>query len=229
MSKNKIAWALCICLFTFAACINDNNGIGNNEDNLTIENVDIKSTNQYDTDTNDTEKITCIANNDYFFQEFNKEYKYSVRLFFEDDIAELPVKLQYLKSYDDGDVYSLSIQHEDCPERYYYDVLDRFDIGTFYVTDDEIYLLLQCKDVPDEEAFLSDGFLVCGSDDMDENIDGEHLKIKNEGDTCYFYMDNTLTESGYYSSYGWTKGKGLTYFRSGYGAEGDPIEIELKD
>ena len=64
---------------------------------------------------------------------------------------------------------------------------------------------------------------------MDENIDGQQQKIQNDGDTCRFSFYNTLIESGFYSTYTWTKGKGLTSFRSGYGAEGSPIEIELAD
>ncbi|SDB20632.1 hypothetical protein SAMN02910298_00973 [Pseudobutyrivibrio sp. YE44] len=170
-----------------------------------------------------------VANNPFFFQASEKEYMYAVKLFFNEDITEVPVKLSYIKSYNNGDVYSLAIQHEDCLERYYYDVLDRFDIGTFYVTDEDIYLLLQCEDIPDEEQFISDGLLVCSEKNMDENIDGLHLKLKNDEETCSFYYDNTLTESGYYFSYKWTKEKGLTHFRSGYGAEGSPIEIELKE
>ncbi|MBO4456637.1 MAG: hypothetical protein J5802_02880 [Butyrivibrio sp.] len=174
-------------------------------------------------------EIEPIANNPYFFEDIEKEYIYSVKLFFSEDIKEVPVKVAYIKSFENGDVYSLSIQHEDCTERYYYDVLDRFDIGTFYVTNDSIYLLLQCEDIPDEETFISEGMLVCSETDIDENNDGLHQKIENNGDNCCFSYDNTLIESGFYSTYKWTKEKGLTYFRSGYGAEGSPIEIMLDE
>ena len=174
-------------------------------------------------------EIEPIANNPYFFKDIEKEYIYSVKLFFSEDIKEVPVKVAYIKSFESGDVYSLSIQHEDCTERYYYDVLDRFDIGTFYVTNDSIYLLLQCEDIPDEETFISEGMLVCSETDMDENNDGLRQKIENNGDNCCFSYDNTLIESGFYSTYKWTKEKGLTYFRSGYGAEGSPIEIMLDE
>ena len=64
-------------------------------------------------------EINPVASNPYFFQDIEKEYMYSVKLFFYEDIKEVPVKLSYVTSFDNGDVYSLSIQHDDCPERYY--------------------------------------------------------------------------------------------------------------
>ena len=230
----------CICILILFLCVScssvDKNAeekavsVNTGESSIVAEkDASDEATNSISENQSDDpgQEITPVASNPYFFQDIEKEYIYSVKLFFYEDINEVPVKLSYVTSFDKGDVYSLSIQHDDCPERYYYDVLDRFDIGTFYVTNDSIYLLLQCEDIPNEEKFISEGMLVCSGIDMDENIDGLQQEIQNNGETCRFSFNNTLIESGFYSTYTWTKGKGLTSFRSGYGAEGSPIEIDL--
>ena len=105
---------------------------------------------------------------------------------------------------------------------------ERFNIGTFYVTDESIYVLFDRTDTPTEEDFIESGNIIC-SQDMEQNVDGQLTRITNDGDTCTCLLSNTLTESGFYSEYEWTKGKGLTYFRSGYGAEGEPIEIKMQN
>lgn len=171
------------------------------------------------------DKSAEIIINDYFFAESEEKYTYDVAEFLYEDIEEVSVKVSMEASFDEGNVYSIVIDYEDCPGRYFYGV-DRFELGLFYVSKDKVYLL---KDNIDEditkERFIQDGIVVCSNEDYDENYDGEQRTIVNEGDVCIYTSYNTLTESGMYYEYQWTKGEGLTYFKSGYGAEGDPIEI----
>lgn len=171
------------------------------------------------------DKSAEIIINDYFFAEAEEKYTYDVVEFLYEDIEEVSVKVSMEASFDEGNVYSIVIDYEDCPGRYFYGV-DRFELGLFYVSKDKVYLL---KDNIDEditkERFIQDGIVVCSSEDYDENYDGEQRTIVNEDDVCIYTSYNTLTESGMYYEYQWTKGEGLTYFKSGYGAEGDPIEI----
>lgn len=168
----------------------------------------------------------CI--NEYFFSDISDEHEYDVTEFLYEDIDSVSVDVSLVSSFANGNVYSITIDYEDCPERYFMGTTDRFDLGLFYVTADEIYMIYpSVDDISSEEEYLSKGVLVCSANDSDETVDGEHRRIVNEGDSCTFYSSNTLTESGFYYSYTWTKGKGLSFYRSGYGAEGDPIEITL--
>ncbi len=176
----------------------------------------------------DLEEKSENSINEYFFSNISDEHIYDVTEFLYEDIDSVSVDVSMVSSFTNGNVYSITIDYEDCPGRYYWGISDRFDLGLFYVTDEEIYMVYpSADDISSEEEFLSKGVLVCSANDSDETVDGEHRRIVNEGDSCTFYSSNTLTESGFYYSYTWTKGKGLSFYRSGYGAEGDPIEITL--
>ncbi len=153
---------------------------------------------------------------------------FSVKNFlYENDVEEVPVKFEKLTSYDDGDVFSVKIQYDEFDETYFYDAESRMNVGTFYVTADKIYLLTDRDDTPSKEEFLSKGIVVYSGDDSSEEIESEnlHVDIKHEGDICTCSIWSTVGESGFYYNYEWTKEKGLALFRSGYGAEGEPIEI----
>lgn len=185
--------------------------------------------------TEDVEEETDIASSTpYFFQETDCEYTYDVTHLIDDAGEEVndevPVKVEKLASYDGGNVYRLMIQHEDFEDDHFYDANARKNIGTFYVTTDKIYVLMYRDDAPSEEEFLSDGIVVCSEEDSSELLEAENeqLEIKHDGDVCTCSMWSTVGESGFYYTYEWTKGKGLTLFRSGYGAEGEPIDISLK-
>jgi hypothetical protein len=137
--------------------------------------------------------------------------------------------VEQVTSLSEGNVYSLTIDYdEDCPNRFYWGITDRFDLGTIYVTEDKIYLITECDFVPTEEDFLDSGYIICSTENSEINNEGEVVKIVNDGDVCTCSVYNELTESGFYMEYEWTKGEGLTHIRTGYGAEGDPIDIELK-
>lgn len=177
----------------------------------------------------ETDNTSEDSINEYFFSNISDEHAYDVTEFLYEDIDSVSIDVSLVSSFTNGNVYSITIDYEDCPGRYYWGISDRFDLGLFYVTDEEIYMVYpSVDDISSEEEFLSKGVLVCSANDSDETVDGEHRRIVNEGDSCTFYSSNTLTESGFYYSYTWTKGKGLSFYRSGYGAEGDPIEITLK-
>lgn len=167
--------------------------------------------------------------NEYFYSDSKDKYVYSVNEFLLEEISEVPVNVEQITSLSEGYVYKLTIDYdEDCPNRFYWGVTDRFDLGTIYVTEDKIYLIVECDYVPTEEDFLDSGVVICSTEDSEIDNDGEVIKIENDGDVCTCTMSNELTESGFYMQYEWTKGKGLTHIRTGYGAEGDPIDIELK-
>ena len=175
------------------------------------------------------EESVAETKNSYFFDASQEKYTYTVNAFLEEDVDEVDLKVEQVASYDEGDVYTINIQYDDCPGRYYYDVTDRFNLGFFYVTDSKIIMIREQEDVPTEDEFISEGIVVCDSEDSTINNDGEEVAITNEDGTCRCRIYNTLTESGFYSTFIWTEGKGLTCFRSGYGAEGEPIELVLQE
>ena len=163
--------------------------------------------------------------NEYFSYRDEQKIQFKVTRFFDEDDMYVTLVVKKLASYEKGDVYRITIEHEDCPERYYYGVTDRFNLGTFYVTEDKIYVLDERDDVPTAEEFLAENMVVCAKDDSITDHDGEAIELTHGGYTCFCAKYNTLIESGFYFNYRWKKGEGLVYFRSGYGAEGEPIEI----
>ncbi|SKB58709.1 hypothetical protein SAMN06296386_102316 [Lachnospiraceae bacterium] len=172
--------------------------------------------------------------NPYFFQNGNAEYKYAVKHLIDMDnqegLSEVPVKVEKCESYNDGDVYSIRILYDKFDGNAVYDPETRMNVGTFYVTKDKIYLLMYRDDIPSEDEFLKDGIVVYSETDSSEILESENeqVEIEHDGDICTCRMWSTVGESGFYYTYEWTKGKGLTLFRSGYGAEGEPIEISLQ-
>lgn len=165
----------------------------------------------------------------YFFNGTG-EYNYDVVQFFEEDIDEVPVKVELMASLLKGDIYSVDIKYDTIDQRIYMDSVDRYNIGYFYVTSDSIYFidLTQDIDYEDEQQFVDNGILVCSDTDSDQIINDQEIIIENDEDTCLCRIFSTVGESNMYYNFGFTKGKGLTFFRSGYGAEGDPIEISLQ-
>ena len=177
--------------------------------------------------TSEGNKLSAKIHNDYFFTEGSKEYTYKVKNFFFEDPDEITVKLELIANYEKGDVYSLTVQYEDIPERTAWG-MDRYALGTFYVTEDSIYMEEQCEKIPTEEEFLAGSMLIYSKSGKAQNPADYETKIEEDGDDYKFSFWNPLVESGYYCNMTWTKNKGLTYFRNGFGAEREPIEIELK-
>ncbi|MBE5910368.1 hypothetical protein [Pseudobutyrivibrio sp.] len=230
MKKRKLMLISCIISLTICGCAaeekNETNMVESEQNTVQEEESHVEQ--EVPEDTEDTDDNLTGSYKDYFFNEENNEYTYNVTEFLYEDVSDVSVVVKELDSYEDGNVYSVNINYDDCPGRYYWETSDRFNLGTFYVTDEAIYVLFDRTDIPTVDEFVESGNIICSAD-IEQNIDGQKVTITNDGDTCRCLLSNTLTESGFYSEYEWTKGKGLTYFRSGYGAEGDPIEIHLQN
>lgn|GEM_PF-5251188 len=153
---------------------------------------------------------------------------YHVIKFLEEDISDITVASEKIASYEKGDVYKLNIDYKDCAGRYYFGKTDRYDLETFYVTDEAIYLNGSESNSPTEEDFLKDGIAVFTDKSYEEEDDDWILKVHNDGYRCTFKLYST-SENGFYYEYQWSQDKRLTYYRSGYGAEGDPIEFGIKE
>ncbi|SFO42234.1 hypothetical protein SAMN05216351_10981 [Pseudobutyrivibrio sp. JW11] len=228
MMRNKTIIVSLISIIMLTSCGKPESVHKEAEDNNFKENVVTENNQQEDVQEEVVEDNATKSFKDYFYADEDNEYTYKVIEFLDEDVSEVSVEVKKLDEYDNGNVYAVNIEYDDCPGRYYWGTSDRFNIGTFYVTEESIYVLFDRTDTPTEEDFIESGYIIC-SQDMEQNVDGQLTRITNDGDTCTCLLSNTLTESGFYSEYEWTKGKGLTYFRSGYGAEGEPIEIKMQN
>ncbi|RKM55911.1 hypothetical protein D6853_10225 [Butyrivibrio sp. X503] len=171
------------------------------------------------------DEAEIISSENVFFDGTKTVDTYEVTDLLDEAVSEVEVKTEKIAEYDSGEVYSISIGYES-PEISGTDKGDRLNLGRFLVTKDNIYLMLEENGTPSEEEFFNDGIVVASDDDYSKII-GEvyQVEITHEDDKCIFAMWNTAIESGWYCHYEWVKGRGLTYYRSGYGAGRDAIEI----
>ena len=217
-----------LVLLVLAGCGENGVVTYNDKDEVkkSIEGIEISQENFPDDTLRDYVADEFDENDDGFLSD--NEYVYNVDCFLEEDISEVPLKVLEVASYKNGNVYNIRIDYDDCEGRYFWGVTDRFNLGVFYVTDENIYWISDAEDVPTEEEFRSNGFVIYSNEDSEQNIDGEKITIENSDDTCRCVISNTLTESGFYSIFEWSKDRELTYYSSGYGAGGDLIELELE-
>lgn len=171
------------------------------------------------------------ADNPFFFDNGISEQVYIGRFLF-DDIVEDNVKLNISEIADlkDGRLYELKLDPvEGIPE-------DRLDLGYFYVMKDTIYRLgptLENLDrLKTSEELPDESVIVCqdqeSKDTLSEDEPGFHHYVEAAGDKRVYHSYNNEVSTGYYESFTWEKGKGLTNYRSGYGAESEAIELQIK-
>jgi hypothetical protein len=168
------------------------------------------------------------VSNPYFFTNNISQAAYWGRFIF-DDFVEQDVKLNITELADliNGSLYELKLDSVlGVPD-------DRISLGHFYVQDDRIY-----KIEPTEENLstlkaggeLPEGSVIVCQDEeikdvLSEDEPGFHHWLEVHGDKREYRSYNNQAASGYYESFTWEKGKGLVYYRSGYGAERDSIEL----
>lgn len=151
---------------------------------------------------------------------------YRVIEFFEEDVDSVPVNIEKVDSYADGEVYTYDIVYDGEVTMYGFDD-DRLNIGTFLFKDDEIYLLEDAGDDFKEDDFYESGIKIFAQENYEDEVNGQDVRLHNDGYLCVCNISESGAGSGYYWEYVFNSDKELTYFRSGYGAEGDPIEITL--
>lgn len=108
-------------------------------------------------------------------------------------------------------------------------------LGYFYVRQDTIYKInptqADLNQLLAGEELPKDSLLVCQNeaiqDTLEEDEKGFHQYLDVNGDRREFHSYNNQVETGYYESYIWEKGKGLIYFKNGFGAGRASIELEL--
>jgi hypothetical protein len=178
-----------------------------------------------------TLSVTQDVENPYFFKDVSQPFIYQGSLSFDDDFEEknVTLRINYIDRLNDGKLYELKLYStEDIPE-------ERQTIGYFYVQSDKIYKINADEDSLDQlkEAgeLPSDSVVVCQEegyeDTLTESEEGNHQYLEVDGDKRVYHSYNNLVSSGYYETFTWELGKGLTNYRSGYGAEADSMELQL--
>lgn len=111
---------------------------------------------------------------------------------------------------------------------------ERLILGNFYILKDKIYKIEPSENNLNKiknNEFFSEGIIVCQEEEIPDylggNTKGEHRYLTVKGNKREFHMYNDRVNTGYFETYVWEKNIGLKYYKSGYGAEKDLIEIKL--
>ena len=184
---------------------------------------DIEASNE---DEEDTKAVETDDTDEAMEDSIQVDYR--VIYLYEEEVDSVPVSIVKTGAFDDGDVYSYDIVYDEDVIVDYHGDLDRLHIGTFLFKEDEIYLITDTRDNHKEQDFYDYGVLVYSEEDYSDERSGYKIKLHNDGYLCRCSYYDTISESGgtgYYAEYVFDSDKVLTYYRSGYGAEAEPIEI----
>ncbi|AEM74576.1 hypothetical protein [Caldicellulosiruptor acetigenus] len=219
--KKFLIMILTIGIIFFSGCAKFSN----------ISETNFKSSSQFNITS--SKKVTYNAErNPFFFKESISKVEYKGKFLF-DDLVEKNVKLNIIKKANlkYGELYELKLEPiEGIPD-------ERLSLGYFYVQKDKIYKIDPTKEnlskLKTREELPNDSVIVCQDkeikDSLSENKRGWHRYLRVERDKREYHAYNNQVETGYYETFIWEKNKGLISYRSGYGAERDSIELQIKD
>ena len=147
--------------------------------------------------------------------------------------VEVPVSIVQLSNDDSGREYELRInlsdtvgKEERSANEYEW---DRFIIGRFRVESDRISMV---DSYSVRGLFHGEKVIVCQEDDhadvLEKNEEGIHYMIEVKGDECMFNTYEVWGDTTYYELQLWKKGKGLVYYKSGWGGREKPYRNHSK-
>ena len=117
-------------------------------------------------------------------------------------------------------------------------------VGEYYdketkeiVQKDKIYKIEYTKENIDimrkEEKIPTGSNIVCQEEEIKDNMKqkqkGFHQYLLVQGDSREYHSYNDKVESGYFETYIWERDIGLKYYKSGYGAEKNLVELQLSN
>lgn len=157
-------------------------------------------------------------------------YRVKTSIYELSSVEQVDLTITEINRFEEGVLYELKWEED---ER----IVDQYGIpvlylGLFFVQDDKIYRIRD-EAVKDERSdgktIMEKGTLVCCEEGMADALlqeeRGWHEYILADGDKREYHGYNTLVETGYYESFTWEEGKGLTGYRRGYGAEAEAVEL----
>jgi hypothetical protein len=172
-----------------------------------------------------------LGSNLFFFKDSITRFQYNGS-FLTDTMIEKEITLYVIKKaiLKRGTVYELKLDSvENIPA-------DRLSLGIFYVRNDKIFKLSDpekgLSDLKTNEDGIAEDDVVCQDsakkDKYKEDEQAWHQYIERDANKCVYHAYNNQVTTGYYESFTWEKSKGLIIYRSGFGAERDGIELQLK-
>lgn len=173
--------------------------------------------------------------NPFFFSNETTELTYNCKYEAAESYDNCVVKLQLIElgAYKNGHLYKTKL--EGLPDIQALDLKSRITFDYFYIEADKIYKIqsMPIGTKNSKENGLVNGILVCQenefSDVLGKDEKGWHYFIKTDANLREYHRYNNTIETGYQEQITWEKGKGMTSFLSGYGAERDHIELILSE
>lgn len=176
--------------------------------------------------------IAEIIDNSCFFKNNVSQLNYKGNFSFDENIEkDVKLYINTLANLKYGKLYELKLDCiEDIPN-------DRLSLGYFYVQKDKIYKIEPTEEnysrLKTSEEMPKDSVIVCQDKEIKDSLGsdelGLHQYIKVYGNKREYHSYNNQVSTGYYETFIWEKNKGLINYRSGYGAESDSIELQLKN
>ena len=170
--------------------------------------------------------------NTFFFKNNITEATYSGTFAFGEDVQTLDVKLsvEQVAQLKDGAVYELELEPFDGVGE------ERLNLGYFYVQKNIIYKFSASQEslesLKSSDKLPEDSVIVCQEKELKDNLgedeSGFHNYIEVDGNKRVYHSYNDMTGTGYFESFTWEKNNGLVSYRSGFGAENDLIELQVK-
>ena len=174
---------------------------------------------------------TYNQNQSFFFPDTKEGISYNATFSIGEGFIDEIIQCQVISigNYVKGELFEIKFDNIN-------DDLDsRLNLGYFYVEDDAIYKIEKTEEnikiLKEENKLPTDNILVCKNDSvkdvLSENEKGQHHYITANGNTIEFHSYNNQTETGYYENMSWEKNKGMIFYKSGYGAGRDSIELNI--
>lgn len=187
--------------------------------------------------------------NTYFYSETGCLFSADIQ-YIEDETVTIingELELQWLKEYDNGNLYKLMVEPDGRITGY---LSKERLIIYFYVTSDKIYRLwsfavrdgkliefynndaLLMETLNTDEKLVKNGEVVCCMENMTDELEvsevGKHVMIIQRGEqVIYDRVDiNENGGRGFYERFVWEEGKGLIEYKSGYRMESEILYID---
>lgn len=174
--------------------------------------------------------------NPYFFKQGMTEQIYSCTYdepysdFYVPTTINIKLHINKLSEIDDGILYQLKIEHI-----LYHDE-KRMILGYFYVQKEKIYKIItdniDINRFKTKNDIIANSDVVCQEEEVKESLQEEKIKgwhnfLLADDDVREYHRYNNIVETGYYEHFIWEYNKGLVGYKSGWGADSRPIELQI--
>ena len=172
--------------------------------------------------------------NPFFLENKVNSLTYRGRFLSEDESIieeDVKIKVERIEQLKSGVIYKFKISPvKGVPE-------ERLFLGMFLVQKDKIYKLQYTGDNAESirkwEKNPTESNIICQEeeikDKVKENEKGFHQYLSVQGDLRKYHSYNDKVETGFFETYIWERNIGLKYYKSGYGAENNLVELTAKD